>query len=410
MNQLPPDDGVQRPELTIDQLTQMGAQASKNGLAEVARVAFFRALAIEPQRADLLANIANSMRYTWRFDEANHYIARALENAPMDGRVWGIYGAILMDQNRPEEAIDAFQKALQWGGGAPYTRFGLSEVLLAAGRFDEGLRGYEARHEIKGLDTYPYPLWRGEPLGNKILHVVAEQGLGDMILFSRFLPRIPGNYVVSVPPPLVDLFGPGTLRRGEAVRADYWLPMMSLPIHVGTDITLTPFLRPRRIVPLTNRGAFNIGIVWQSKAGGEGTPEELRHGMQKSCSLELFLELAEIDGVQLHSLQYNQDAYMMTMGLVNQLPQYDFHDQASYMQQLDLVVSVDTAPIHLVGALGRPGIVLLNCVGSWQWGTSNRTPWYPSLEIVRQTSPHDWRSAMAQAKNLVLEMMEKHNG
>lgn len=115
--------------------------------------------------------------------------------------------------------------------------------------------------------------------------------------------------------------------------------------------------------------------------------------------------MAEIDGVQLHSLQHDQDAHAMTMGLVNQLPQYDFHDQASYISQLDLVIGVDTAPIHLVGAMNCPGIVLLNCVGSWQWSAGDTTPWYPSLKIVRQPSPFDWRGAMAKAKAIVLEMM-----
>lgn len=400
------DDGVQRPELTIDQLTQLGAHASQHGLADVARVAFLRALAIEP-RADVLANVANAMRYTWRFDEANQYLAAALERAPMDGRVWGIAGAIYLDQNRAEEAIDAFRKAIQWGGAGPYTRFGLAEAQLHAGDFSNGLLGYDSRFELNPLRLHNCPRWKGEPLGGRLLHVEAEQGLGDTIMFSRFLSRIPGDYVLSVQPALQGLFGPNTKRLGEDVRADYWTPLMSLPRHVGTDVTPALMFRPNRNMPLTNKGDFNIGIFWQSKAGGAGSPEEKRHGLQKSCSLELFLELAEIDGVQLHSLQHDQDAHAMTMGLINQLPQYDFRDQASYMMQLDCIVGVDTAPIHLAATLRRPTILMLNVCGSWQWGAGKTTAWYDTMQIVRQEKPFDWRSAIRRVKELVFRAIRE---
>lgn len=399
-----PERLLQRPELTIEQLTQLGAQASTNGLAEVARVAFTRALAVE-RRADVLANVANAMRYTWRFEEANAYIEEALTHGPMDGRVWGIAGAIYLDQNDSARAIDAFEKAMKWGGASPYVRFGLAEAQLHAGDFENGLRGYEARFQVNVMRQHGCPRWKGEPLGNKTLLVEAEQGLGDTVMFSRFLHKIPGDYILSVQPALVNLF-PNAKRLGEIIRADYWCPLMSLPALVGTDITQGPPIRPNRIMPLTNRGAFNIGIFWQSKSGGSGSPEEMRHGMQKSCSLELFLELAEINGVQLHSLQYGYDAHAMTMGLINQLDFYDFRDLASYIAQLDLIVGVDTAPLHLAAAMNRPTVGLLNVVGSWQYGAGSRTPWYKTLELVRQERPFDWESAMQQAKSIVTRMMK----
>ncbi len=401
----PPTDGrIQTPQMTATQLTQIGANAAKNGLVDVARVAFLKAVK-EERRGDTLANLANVLRQLWRFDEANKCIDEALQFAPQDGRVWGIKGAILLDQNRSQEAIGAFQNSLMWGGAAPFTKFGLAEAQLHAGDFDRGLKGYESRFEIHPPRMHPMPRWQGEPLGDRVLLVEAEQGFGDAFMFSRFLSRIPGNYIFSVQAQATSLFGPDTKRLGEAVRADYWCPLMSLPLIVGTDITPALNFRPNRILPLTARGKFNIGIVWTAKAGGSGSAEEMRHGLQKSCPLEAFLELCDIDGVQLHSLQYDQDASMMTMDLVNQLPQYDFRDQAAHMLNMDLIISVDTAPIHLAATLGRPCIVLLNWTGSWQWTAGDTTPWYSTLRIVRQPAPFDWRGAMAEAKALVVEMM-----
>ncbi len=398
------DGAIQSRQLTATQLTQVGAQAAKMGLSDVARIAFWRAVQAE-RRGDTLANLANAYRQLWRFPEANQTIEEALEFAPMDGRVWGIKGAIELDQNRSREAVEAFENSLRWGGAAPYTRFGLAEAQLHAGDFDAGLKGYEARFEVHTPRLHSIPRWQGEPLNNKILHVEAEQGFGDTLMFSRFLSRIPGHYVLSVQSQLVSLFGPDTKRLGEEVRADYWCPLMSLPLYVGTDITPSSAFRPNRILPLIGRGKFNIGIVWNSKAGGSGSPEEMRHGLQKSCPLEVFLDLCEIEGVELHSLQYDQDASAMTLDLIHQLPQYDFRDQAAHMMNMDLIISVDTAPLHLAGALGRPTIALLNTVGSWQWTAADTTPWYPSVRIVRQPEPFNWRGAMAQAKEIVREMM-----
>jgi len=404
----PPTDGrIQTPQMGAQQLTQIGANAAKNGLVDVARVAFTRAVR-EERRGDTLANLANALRQLWRFDEANKIIDEALQFAPQDGRVWGIKGVTMLDQNRSTDAIAAFRNSLMWGGAAPFTKFGLAEAQLHAGDFDRGLRGYESRFEINSPRLHGLPRWQGEPLGDKVLLVEAEQGFGDTFMFSRFLPRIPGNYIFSVQAQAVSLFGPEAKRLGEAVRADYWCPLMSLPLIVGTDITPALAFRPNRILPLTARGKFNIGIVWASKAGGSGTPEEMRHGLQKSCPIEAFLDLCDIDGVQLHSLQYDQDASLMTMDLVNQLPQYDFRDQAAHMLNMDLIISVDTAPLHLAGTLGRPCIALLNVVGSWQWGSGDTTPWYKSVRIVRQPKPFDWSGAMAKAKDIVVEMMGEH--
>jgi ADP-heptose:LPS heptosyltransferase len=88
---------------------------------------------------------------------------------------------------------------------------------------------------------------------------------------------------------------------------------------------------------------------------------------------------------------------------VNEPPIHDFADMASYMAQMDLVVGVDTAPIHLAGMMNRPTVLMLNATGSWQWGTADRTPWYSSIRIFRQDKPGEWTSVVDKVKAFILE-------
>ncbi len=415
MRDLPPDvaSAIQKapvptpkPQQIIDQLSTLGVNSALQGFAEVSRAAMLRAVA-EGRRPDVLANAANSSRLCWRFDEAQTLMSEALEMAPHDGRLWATQALILMDLNRPAEAAAAFQKAMALGSSLNFTEIGHAMALLSSGAIAEGLLAYEARFELNPAAKHTMPRWAGEPLRDKMLLVEAEQGLGDSIMFSRFLDRIVGNYVFSVQPPLQGLF-PGARRLGEEVRADYWIPLMSLPNFVGPDLDYRP-IQTRRMMPLVTDAEINIGIFWRAKAGNVTAIQEAKHGEQKSIPMELLLDLATIPNVRLHSLQFGEDA-KASWGIINDLPIADFGDMASYMSQMDLIVGVDTAPIHLAGMMNRPAILLLNFTGSWQWGTGDKTPWYKTVHIVRQEKAGEWLPAVTKAKQIVMAEMEKQRG
>ena len=71
----------------------------------------------------------------------------------------------------------------------------------------------------------------------------------------------------------------------------------------------------------------------------------------------------------------------------------DFEDTAAILSIVDLLISVDSSPVHLAGALGRPAWVMLPFVPEWRWLLErDDTPWYPSLRLFRQTSRADWAS------------------
>jgi hypothetical protein len=395
MQQLEPPTSQQ----VIDQLSQLGVTAATQGFPEVSRAAMLRALC-EDRRPDIVANAANACRVCWRFEEAQALMDEALAKAPNDGRFWATQGLLYLDLNRPQDAIDAFDKAFQFGSPTSFAKLGRAMALLSGMRLQEGLQAYESRFELNRPVPHPMPRWRGESLKNKVLLVEAEQGLGDSLMFSRFLDRVEGNYVFSVQSPLLGLF-PNARRLGEEVRADYWIPLMSLPNVVGADISYRP-IQPRRLMPLVTDSVINVGIFWKAKAGGNVGPQEERHGQQKSMPMETLLDLATIPNVRLHSLQFGESA-KTAWGIVNEPPIHDFADMASYMAQMDLVVGVDTAPIHLAGMMNRPTVLMLNATGSWQWGTADRTPWYSSIRIFRQDKPGEWTSVVDKVKAFILE-------
>lgn len=386
----------------VTQLSSLAVSAATQGFPEVARAAMLRAL-LEDRRPDILADAANACRLCWRFEEAEKLMSEALERAPSDGRYWATQGLLLMDMNYPNEAVEAFDKAFEFGAPISFSKIGRAMALLGAGRLKEGLLAYEARFEINRPAVHPMPRWKGEPLKDQILLVEAEQGLGDSLMFSRFLERIEGNYIFSVQPQLQGIF-PTAKRLGEEVRADYWIPLMSLPNLVGVDTTYRP-IQPRRLMQVVTDSPINIGIFWKAKAASiSGGSAEERHGVQKSLPMEMLLDLATIPNVRLHSLQFGESA-KTAWGIINEPPIHDFADMASYMAQMDLIVGVDTAPIHLAGMMNRPTILLLNHSGSWQWQTGENTPWYRTIRIIRQTKPGDWLPVVDKAKEFILQQL-----
>lgn len=393
----------QLPANIVDQLNLLGVKAAEEGAVHVGRAALMRAAAMEP-RADILANAGNACRVCWRFQEAEELIGRALEMAPMDGRLWTTKGLLLLDLNRYREAADCFNKGMELSPPTTFGQLGMGLSLLGMGRIAEGVQWYESRFAVMPPRQHNVPRWEGQSLKGKLLHVECEQGLGDSIMFSRYLSKIQGNYVFSVQPQLQALF-PQAKRYEEEIRADYWIPLMSLPRFVEARPHYAP-IQPTRFMPLQSDAKYNIGVFWKAKAAGKGGPQEMRHGEQKSCPMELFLDLACLPNVRLHSLQFG-DTIKDNWNVISQPPINDFADMASYMSQLDMVVGVDTGPIHLAGMMDRPTILLLNAVGSWQWGSDEVTPWYRTVQTIRQPKPHDWVGAMDLAKAAVIRHLMK---
>jgi hypothetical protein len=237
--------------------------------------------------------------------------------------------------------------------------------------------------------------------------VCGEQGLGDQIMFARFIPRvaaIAGAVTVAVRPPLVDLFARhfAVIRPSDGTKAalppfDSWIPMGSLPGALGCRdaaalgapayLTADP-ARARRWADAIEPGRLAVGLAWR------GNPSFVRN-QRRSPGLAALAPLRAVSGVRFYGVQVpsEPDAPDWIDDLAPRIA--DFDDTAAILERLDLLITSDTAIAHLAGALGRPVWLLLSRVADWRWGLEGEaTPWYGAMRLFRQPALGDWRSAV----------------
>jgi tetratricopeptide (TPR) repeat protein len=388
-----------------------------NRLAE-AESEFQQARLLEPTSSDALINLGAVAFAEGKFDLAAEFCRQALLHAPDNAQTHSNLAGALRMLERPEEALDHYDRALALGKPYPETRINRSFLLLSLGRYAEGWEAYEARHEMAPLpDIDPaIALWNGEDLRGKTLLLRSEQGFGDAIQFCRFatpLAALGARVIIEAKPQLVRL-----LRRAPDVAAviasgdqlpltDYHLPMMSAPVRLGTTLetipAVIPYLRAEPDAANEWRGALSdlkglkVGIVWAGEARNLADSG-------RSVPLSAWRPILEVSGVDFVSLQLEDRARSMIGDLPEKLRPLDriaairdFADTAALIEALDLVISVDTATGHLAGALGKPVWLLHRLAGCWRWLQDREdSPWYPSMRIFRQKRQGEWSDVIAK--------------
>jgi hypothetical protein len=240
--------------------------------------------------------------------------------------------------------------------------------------------------------------------------ITAEQGLGDSINFIRYAPLAKergAKVLFDCPPPLASLLStcPGIDRvvpKGEKAVYETHIPLLSLPSFLGippeAKVAAVPYLKadPERVEywrsELANIQGLKVGITWQGSKVHKG--DRLR-----SVALTRFAPLAAIPGVTLLSIQKGAGTEQLTDGSAKDMEILDFGskttpemaDVAALMMNLDLIVSIDTAVVHVAGALGRPVWVALPSAPDWRWMRQREdTLWYPTMRLFRQTTRGEW--------------------
>jgi tetratricopeptide (TPR) repeat protein len=381
---------------------------------EDAVVSCDKAIALRPDFAAAWRNRGNGLWALNRPEEAIESYDRAIALRPDDAGAYSNRAVALTERNRHEEAIASYDNAIALKPDDPTAYAGQSLCRLATGDYERGWALYEWRwktglaHARPALPGLP---WLGaEPIDGKTILVLAEQGFGDTLQFCRYVPMLAAlaTVVLCVPRPLIRLLSglEGVTRivaEDDPLPAfDTWTPMMSLPLAFRTLLASipasVPYLHadPKRAAAWRNRlAAFpgrKIGLVWS----GSPRAENLRANAvdrRRSITLQHYAPLAAVPGLCMISLQKG-DAPPPPEGMVlrdwtDELD--DFSDTAALVAALDLVISVDTAVVHLTGALGKPVWVLNRYDQCWRW-LRNRTdsPWYPSARLFQQRTPGDW--------------------
>ncbi len=364
-----------------------------------------RALAIKPDLVDVLDNLAQSYQSLNQLELAENTYRKAVEAA----------GQTIEGEDGREVDEEEY--------GNRHWHLALMELLR--GKYIEGFARYRARFEdVGGLKRQKFsrPLWRGESLKGKTLLVTDEQGYGDTLMLSRYCPLLKADGVrvmFSVHPVLKPLFEgwPGAdeiVTHGQPISGfDYYASVFDLPHRLGTtlatiptNIPYLPILEPDPSKLLVKTDKLKVGVVW----GGNPI-----HGndVRRSIPLSLFADMFAEKNVQFFNLNRDlregDSALLLKYAIIDLVPKLkNFADSARFMQQLDLIITCDTATAHLAGGMGKQVWTLLPFAPDWRWLTDRKdTPWYPTMRLFRQHKIGDWKPVIQDVREALIKKLSK---
>jgi tetratricopeptide (TPR) repeat protein len=399
----------------LSALKDRGTALLNLGRGAEALACFDSALAIKPGDPYLVFKRGGALVTLDRYEEALDCFDRAFTITPDDADVLDDRGTVLAALQRYAEAIASYDQALTIAPDSAKAHWNRALALLRVGRYHEGWKEYEWRWKVnaswvRAHDFPPHLLWLGEqPIQGKTILLHAEQGFGDTIQFVRFVPLVAAlgaKVIVEVQPQLKTLVSTvkgadQVIGKGEHLPPfDWHCPLLSLPLALKTRLETIPAATPYVSVSeehlafwarqLPKSEIPRIGVVW-------GGNPDFSNDRSRSIGLAPLQGLFATPGFQFVSLQ--KDLRGGDEEILRNHPQVihlgdklaDFSDTAAIVSSLDLVISSDTAPVHLAGALGRPVWVLLDHVSDWRWMLNrDDSPWYPTARLFRQKVAGDW--------------------
>lgn len=394
---------------------------------ELALTCYGEALSLFPMFPEALNNRGLLLTKLDRYVEANSDFETALRIKPITPSIYTNYGRLLWYVKNPVEALAYLDKGIVEGCVDPAGLLARSVIQIGTGNFEEGWKNYEARFtapdwvaNIRSWATYTYK--DGDSLEGKNVVIHTEQGAGDFIHFLRYVKLIKdkGANVSLIPHRLMhDIarsYDPDIKLLSdispEVPEYDYCFALMSLPYICKTTVDTIPdptpyiFSDPKKSKWWKRQigdAPINVGIVW---AGGkEHTFDRLR-----SMSLSRFKPLFELP-IEYHSLHItmsDDDRAVLesTPNLHNYSSHlFDFSQTAALINELDLVITIDTSVAHLSAAMGKPTWILLNYVPDYRWFLDGETsPWYSSATLIRQPVMHDWDGVFEE----VVDKLKSH--
>jgi Flp pilus assembly protein TadD len=427
-------------------------------------VDYEKAILIRPDYAAAYNNKANALVTLKQYAKALIFLNRAIALSPKYVEAYNNLGYAYQKMGQHEKALKNFDRALTLDSSYAEAHNNLGHSLHKLCRFEEALASYEQAiklrpnyaeaiwnrglirlllgdmpggwHDIEwrwmrsNYQNYPAakdcPKWNGEPLSGRSITVYVEQGFGDMFMLCRYLlllvetgaevtfaaPKVIHRLLTSLSPKLklLNNYFTGSV-------TDYHCTLFSLPAVLNTQLNNipnnVPYLKaePELVEKWKKRigeHGFRIGISWQGNPAGDVD-------FGRSMPLAALAPLASIPGIRLISIQVQNgleqlNSFPPEMS-VEVLEGFNegadgFVDTAAVMQNLDLILTTDSAPAHLAGALGVPVWTMLMEVPDWRW-MMDRTdsPWYPSMRLFRQPHAGDWESVVEAVRVALIEQV-----
>ena len=341
------------------------------------------------------------------------------------------------DLNQLVPTLDLYSQALSMRPEDPMIRLHRAFALLTDGQYEEGWKEYEWRKKtpvFADAKQYGPVVYTGkESLEGKTILLYTEQGLGDSIQFSRYINLISekaAEVLLEVEQPLLYLFAASfpdnvkLIKKGHKIpKFDYHCSLMSLPLAFGTTVDTIPYAQSYLISdPLKRKhwhkklGAHDklrIGLVWN----GGFRPDRIDLwyvNLRRNILLEKFDVLNNPD-INFYSLQKGEAAETELAKLKNKkwkgprIIDYtqdltDLSDTAALIENLDLVITVDTSVAHLAAGLGKPTWVLNRFDSCWRWMRNREdSPWYSAVKLYTQETYGDWDSVLEKVRTDLLK-------
>lgn len=388
-------------------------------------IAYEKCISISPDYYQAFVNVSRSLMQIGELVLAERLARKAMELAPEDPHTYVNTGFSIFSQARYTEALDMYRKALELDPEMIAAHNNIAHTALAIEDFSYGWEEYEwgfltgHRGPLRPASS---PIWDGESLAGKMVHVIGEQGIGEQLMFSTMLPdlsqdsaavifecekRLVPLYARSCPEltvvPLAPLDEPahclfdstipdyrcavGSLGRLYRTSADMFTPR---PGFLRADAELEEQCSRRY---RTEKKNLVVGISWKSNS--------IRHGNHKNAPLEKWGPILQQAGCTFVSLQYgdvDEDIRRANAELGVDIlvdpdisPLESLDECAAQIAAVDLVISISNATVHMAGALGKETWLILSEVPCWHWFvTRDNSLWYESVSMHRRVYGESW--------------------
>ncbi len=294
-------------------------------------------------------------------------------------------------EQRDEEALRLLDAALKLEPEFAGALFLKGIIALSHGDFKTGWSLYEYRNnkinstkwDVKCKDRMQ---WKGKPTTQR-LYLWTEQGHGDTIQMLRYVPyvrMICPNIILEVQPALIEICeGLAPIIVGDSKH--------NQPYDVHCSLMSLPYMFRNTNVPIPDEPYINIPKILHKPSQGYGIFWNSRNAMRQQEFKERnipFKALGVLDEFDFISLQPEDTGFET------------FYKTALLMNELELIITTDSAIAHLAGAMGRPVWILLSKNCDWRWQQNRKdSPWYPTARLFRQETQGEWIPVMEEVAN-----------
>lgn len=421
---------------SADVYNNLGVALRTAGRAHGAVACFRRSLALRPGAAGVYTNLGNALRDLGEVVRAVEAHRRAVKYAPKSPKALLGAGLALRDVGQSKAALEHFSRAIKLEPTYVQCRVEHALTLLQMGDWRRGFKELEIRFALPKSKTRRDPrrkglaLWNGSPLQGQTILINYEGSVGTVVQFARFastLKHMGAKVVMECPPHMTHLLAaapdidatvpPGTpLTKIPGVALQ--IPLLSLPGRLNVEVDNLPAETAYLSAPkfggqtlgIHPETRLAIGLVWSGPWGGRPVAGAAHH---QNMALEDFSEILGIPGIQAFSLERGAGTGdIARLGLQPLIEPVgaglmDVADLASVIDQLDLVICVDSPAAHVAGALGKPVWMLSGPGAEWSWLLDQTdTPWYPSMRLFRRGPADSWADTVSHVRKALMDVLK----